>query len=68
MADNKISQHKHCLFCGKAFIGGNDRYCSQECKNTKKDDLKNSKSKLMKIWFVGAGLMVVAIILLLTLK
>lgn len=32
----RIPQHKHCIYCGKAFIDGNGRYCSDKCKDTKK--------------------------------
>lgn len=57
----RIPQHKHCIRCGKAFITGEGRYCSAECKALKADELKKSKRKLLVIWAVAVVIMVIAI-------
>lgn len=59
----RIPQHKHCIYCGKAFIDGNGRYCSDKCKDTKKEELTKSKNKLLLIWLAAVGVMVIAIII-----
>ena len=60
----RIPQHKHCIYCGKAFVTGEGRYCSQECKSQKTDELRASKRKLLIIWAVAAAIMIVAIIVM----
>ena len=60
----RIPQHKHCVYCGKAYITGEGRYCSQECKSKKADELRTSKRKLLIIWVIAAALMIVGIIAL----
>lgn len=58
---DRIPQHKHCIYCGKAFINGEGRYCSAECKSTKGGELRKSKRKLLIIWAVAVAIMVIAI-------
>lgn len=53
----KIPQHRHCIRCGKAFIG-EDRYCTEKCKETKKEELKASKRKLLIFWAVSVCVMI----------
>ena len=60
----RIPQHKHCVYCGKAYIIGEGRYCSQECKSKKGDELRASRRKLLIIWAIAAALMIVGIIAL----
>lgn len=62
----RIPQHKHCVVCGKAYVGGDGRYCSSECKSDKTDELKKSKRKLLLIWAVAVAIMLVAIVYELT--
>lgn len=57
----RIAQHKHCVYCGKAYVTGEGRYCSAECKSKKADELRASKRKLLIIWVVAAALMIGAI-------
>ncbi len=57
----RIPQHKHCVKCGKAFVDGTGRYCSEACKDEKKAELKKSKNKLIIIWLVAVVLMIIAI-------
>ena len=57
----RIPQHKHCVYCGKAFITGEGRYCSMDCKSKKADELRASKRKLLIIWVVAAAIMIGAI-------
>ena len=60
---DRIPQHKHCVYCGKAYVNGVNRYCSEECKQQKKEELGKSKKKLLIIWVVAVVIMVVAIAL-----
>ena len=57
----RIPQHKHCIYCGKAYITGEGRYCSEGCKSKKADELKASRRKLLIIWVVAAAIMIGAI-------
>ena len=57
----RIPQHKHCVYCGKAYITGDGRYCSTECKSRKAEKLKGSKRKLLIIWAIAAAIMIGAI-------
>lgn len=54
----RIPQHRHCIYCGKAYITGEGRYCSAECKSKKADELRASKRKLLIIWAVAAAIMI----------
>ncbi len=56
----RIPQHRHCLNCGKAFTGSGD-YCSEECGNTKRDEIKKKKNILLLIWIAAALMMLFAI-------
>ena len=60
----RIPQHKHCVYCGKAYVNGEGKYCSEECKSKKADELRASKRKLLIIWAVAAAIMIVAIIVM----
>jgi len=62
MADytEKIPQHRHCLACGKAFVG-EGRYCSEVCKET---STKEVKGKLRKYLLIEVALVVVVIVAL----
>ena len=59
----RIPQHRHCIYCGKAFVTGEGRYCSQECKSQKADELRASKRKLLII-FAVAALMGISVIII----
>ena len=54
----RIPQHKHCVYCGKAYISGEGRYCSEECRSKKAEELKGTKRKLLFIWAVAAAIMI----------
>lgn len=54
----RIPQHKHCVYCGKAYISGEGRYCSEECKSKKAEELKGTKRKLLIIWAIAAAIMI----------
>ena len=58
----RIPQHKHCIYCGKAYVAGEGRYCSAECKSKKTDELNKSKRKLLIIWAIAAAVMIGVII------
>ena len=57
----KIPQHRHCLNCGKAFVG-EGRYCGKECEEAKTQDVKQEKKKLSLIFVFAVVLMVFAIV------
>jgi predicted nucleic acid-binding Zn ribbon protein len=61
-ATERIPQHRHCVVCGKAYVGGDGRYCSENCKTNKAEELKKSKRKLLLIWAVAAALMIAVIV------
>ena len=60
MADNveRIPQHRHCVNCGKAFVG-EDRFCSAACKETASDEVKGKLRKYMLIWVAIVAVTVV---------
>ena len=62
----RIPQHRHCIYCGKAYVTGEGRYCSEECKSQKADELRTSKRKLLIIWAVAAAIMIGVIVFELT--
>ena len=57
----KIPQHRHCVNCGKAFVGGG-QFCSESCKNTAGDEVQGKLRKLGLIW---VGIVVVTVVLVL---
>lgn len=61
MADNveKIPQHRHCVNCGRAFVG-DGRFCSAACKDTAGDEVKGKLRKLGLIW---VAIVVVTVVL-----
>ena len=61
MADSteRIPQHRHCVNCGKAFVG-DGRFCSATCKETAGDEVKGKLRKLGLIW---VAIVVVTVIL-----
>ncbi len=59
----RIPQHRHCVYCGKAYTDGVGRYCSDKCKDTKKEELSKSKNRLLLMWLFAAAIMVVAIVI-----
>ena len=58
----RIPQHKHCVVCGRAYVDGVGRYCSEGCRESKATELKKSKNKLLLIWLAAVGIMVMAIV------
>ncbi len=61
-ATERIPQHRHCISCGKAFVG-DGRFCSQSCKDSSGKEVKGKLRKLMLVW-VGIVVVTVAIVLL----
>ncbi len=66
MADNieRIPQHRHCVNCGKAFVG-EGQFCSAQCKNTAGDEVKGKLRKLGLIWvaiIVVTGILVIGVL------
>jgi predicted nucleic acid-binding Zn ribbon protein len=57
----RIPQHKHCVQCGRAYVG-EGRYCSDACKESKANELKKTKRNLTYIWLIAVAVMVVVII------
>ena len=63
MSDDKperIPQHRHCLNCGKAFVGEGD-YCDKDCEDSKKEEIKKKRNILLIIWLIAVAMMVFAI-------
>ena len=56
----RIPQHRHCLTCGKAFVG-EGQYCSPDCENGKKEEIKKKKNILLIIWVLAVLMMIYAI-------
>lgn len=63
MAENieKIPQHRHCVNCGRAFVG-DGQFCGETCKSTAGDEVKGKLRKLGLIW---VGIVVVTVVLVL---
>ena len=59
----RIPQHRHCRACGKAYTGDGD-YCSEECENEKKNEIRKKKNILMIIWVLAVLMMIYAIFFL----
>ena len=57
----RIPQHRHCRNCGKAFTGDGD-YCSKECEDGRKSEIKRKKNGLIIIWVLAVLIMIYAII------
>lgn len=55
----KIPQHRHCVTCGRAFVG-EGMFCSDKCKQTSGDEVKGKLRKLGLIW---VAIVVVTIVL-----
>ena len=51
MADNveRIPQHRHCVNCGRAFVG-EGRFCSDSCRETATDEVRGKLRKYGLIW------------------
>mgnify|MGYP003216132358 CR=1 FL=1 len=56
---DRIPQHRHCVNCGKAFVG-EGRFRSEFCKETAGDEVKGKLKKLGLIW---VAIVVVTIVL-----
>jgi predicted nucleic acid-binding Zn ribbon protein len=56
----KIPQHKHCVECGKAFIG-DSRYCSEECKQKGEKRLKARKRNLIVLYVITLIILTLAV-------
>ncbi|MDR2698238.1 MAG: DUF2116 family Zn-ribbon domain-containing protein [Candidatus Methanoplasma sp.] len=58
----RIPQHRHCLGCGKAFVGDGE-FCGIECKGSAGADAKKKIRRLALIWLaiVGATVVIAAI-------
>lgn len=64
MADTveRIPQHRHCVSCGKAFVG-EGQFCSQSCKDTAGDEVKGKLRKLGLIWVAIVAVTIVFVAL-----
>ena len=57
----KIPQHKHCYVCGKAH-NGEERFCGDSCKESKKAELSKKKRQLLIIEVLLIIITVVAVL------
>ena len=60
----RIPQHRHCVGCGKAFVG-EGRFCSKSCHEESGKEVKGKLRKLMLIW---VGIVVVTVVLVLLVR
>ena len=58
----RIPQHRHCEKCGKAFVG-KGRFCSPECEETARGEVKGKLRKLMLIWVALVAVVVVCVVI-----
>ena len=58
-----VPQHRHCFVCGKAH-GEEGRFCSESCKDSKREELKKKKRQLMLIFGLAVAMMIFAILML----
>lgn len=58
----RIPQHHHCEKCGKAFVG-KGKFCSPECEETARDEVKSKLRKLMVIWVALVVVVVVCVVI-----
>ena len=56
----KIPQHRHCVSCGKAFVG-EGKFCSEECQRTSGDEVKSKLRKYLILEVILVGVVVVAL-------
>jgi len=63
--NQKIAQHRHCRSCGKAFVG-EDRYCSDDCREGNEHTLKRKKRQLLILYIVSVAIMIGALLLSVT--
>ena len=60
----RIPQHRHCVGCGKAFVG-EGRFCSKSCQEESGKEVKGKLRQLMLIW---VGIVVVTVVLVLLVR
>ena len=60
----KIPQHRHCVVCGKAFVG-EGQFCSENCRTTSGDEVKGKLRKLALVW---VAIVVVTVVLVLMVR
>ncbi len=58
----RIPQHRHCVGCGKAFVG-EGRFCSKACQEESGKEVKGKLRKLMLIWLGIVAVTVVLVVL-----
>lgn len=54
----RIPQHRHCVNCGRAFVG-EGRFCSDVCKETATDEVRGKLRKYALIWVAIVAVTVV---------
>lgn len=56
----KIPQHRHCVSCGKAFVG-EGKFCSQTCQDTASVEVKGKLRKYLILEVVLVAVVVIAL-------
>ena len=64
MADNveRIPQHKHCMICGRAFVG-EGRICGEDCRSTERSKVRKKFYKYLVIEIVLVTVTIAVILL-----
>ncbi len=56
----KIPQHRHCVVCGKAFVG-DSKFCSDYCRDTSTSEVKGKLRKYLILEVVLVAVVIVAL-------
>ena len=56
----KIPQHRHCVVCGKAFVG-EGKFCSDACRDSSSDEVKSKLRKYLLLEVVLVAVVIVAL-------
>ena len=56
----KIPQHRHCVSCGKAFVG-EGKFCSDACRETSSAEVKGKLRKYLIYEVILVAVVVIAL-------
>ena len=59
---DRIPQHRHCVKCGKAFVGDDD-FCSAECRAGATQEAKKKLRKLGIIWVAIVAVTIAVVVM-----
>ncbi|MCK5548434.1 MAG: DUF2116 family Zn-ribbon domain-containing protein [Thermoplasmata archaeon] len=58
----KLLQHKHCTYCGRA-VKPDDEFCSSKCKGSHKEMMRKKRRQLLTL-YIGSIVVVVILVLI----